>query len=428
MPFLSAVDLLNSCFVLIFGLFLSVHIAGGWETQRQRNVIFLLCPILLLTQGLFFLIGTKVLVERLYPLITHLPIVLVLTLTLKKKLSVSIVAVLTAYLCCQLPHWMELALTDLTGSSLAAALCYTVLIIVVYVLLRRFFVHNANVVVTYSTQSLLLFGSLPLIYYIFDYMATAYSHMLPISSHVLYEFFPTILAIFYVFFLAAYHSQTQERTSAELRSSILNAELKQSLSEIEALRQAEFQTAVYQHDMRHHLNMIDGLLRAEKMDQATDYIQTIQENINSITPVVFCENETLNLLCSSFSSRSQRLGVDLKFNVTAPVSLPISDMELCSLISNSLENALHAAEFLDPSEKWVSFYCGIKQNKLCIEVKNPYAGTVVLRNGIPISSQKGHGYGCRSIKAIAEQNGGMCAFEADNGLFTLRVILPTTKR
>ena len=427
MTFLSVINLLNSCFVLIFGLFLSVHIAGGWETQRQRNVIFALCPILLLTQGIFLLIGNETLVECLYPLIAHFPIVLILTLKLKKKPSVSIVAVLTAYLCCQLPHWTQLALADLTGSSLTAALCYTALIIVVYVLLRRFFVYNANAVITYSLQSLLLFGSLPLVYYIFDYMATVYSHMLPISSHVLYEFFPTILAVFYVFFLAAYHAQAQKRTLAEFRSSILNAELKQSLSEMEALRQAEFQTAVYQHDMRHHLNMIDSLLRVEKVEQTLEYIQTIREGIDSITPKVFCENEALNLLCSSFSSRSQRLGVDLKINVTAPVSLPISDTELCSLVSNSLENALHATDILEPAKKWVSFYCGIKHNKLCIEIKNPYSGTVVMRDGLPVSVQKGHGYGCRSIKAITEQNGGLCSFVPDGGIFTVRIALPATK-
>jgi len=424
MPFLSAINLLNSCFVLIFGLLLSVHIAGGWETQRQRNVIFALCPVLLLAQGLFFLIGTEVLVERLYPLIAHLPIVLVLTRTLKKKLSVSIVAVLTAYLYCQLPHWMELALTDLTGSALTAALCYTVLIFVVYILLRRFFVYNANAVVTYSTQSLLLFGSLPLVYYFFDYMATVYSNMLPVSSHVLYEFFPTLLAIFYVFFLAAYHAQTQERTLAELRSSMLNAELKQSLAEMEALRQVEFQAAVYQHDMRHHLNLIDNLIRTEKSEQALEYIKTIREDIDAITHKTFCENETLNLLCSSFSSRAQKLDIDLRIDAAVPRTISISDTELCTLISNALENALHAAESLDSAEKWVSFYCRIKQNKLCIEIKNPYSGTLVMRDDIPVSNQKGHGYGCRSIKAIVEQHGGICVFDPANGIFTLRIVLP----
>jgi len=424
MTFLSVLSLFNFCLVLVFGLFLSVHIAGGWETKHQKNLIFLLCPCLLLIQGVFWLIWDEILVERLYPLIAHLPIVLVLVFVLKKKLSVSIVGVLTAYLCCQLPHWAELALADATGSPLIGAMGYCVFIIGVYILLRRFFVLYAHAAISYSRQTLLLFGSLPLIYYIFDYVTTVYTSILFTGSYALYEFFPTVLAVFYVFFLAAYHTQTQERTQAELHSSMLHAELRQSTTEIEALRRAAFQTAVYQHDMRHHLNMIDSFIGTGKTEQALAYIESIRKDISTASPAVFCENEALNLLCSSFSVRADRLGIDLRINVTAPAEPPISDTELCSLLSTALENALHAASDPENPEKWVDLYSGIKRGKLCIEIKNPYTGIVPMRDGIPLSAQEGHGYGCYSIRSIVESNGGICVFQSEKGIFTLRVILP----
>ena len=56
--------------------------------------------------------------------------------------------------------------------------------------------------------------------------------------------------------------------------------------------------------------------------------------------------------------------------------------------------------------------------------QNPYAGQVTIRNGLPVSTQDGHGYGCHSIQAIAQRNGGLCSFTAENSLFTLRVVLP----
>ena len=48
----------------------------------------------------------------------------------------------------------------------------------------------------------------------------------------------------------------------------------------------------------------------------------------------------------------------------------------------------------------------------------------VLRDGLPVSDEAGHGYGCRSMRAIAQRRGGLCQFLAEDGTFLLRVMLP----
>ena len=63
-------------------------------------------------------------------------------------------------------------------------------------------------------------------------------------------------------------------------------------------------------------------------------------------------------------------------------------------------------------------------NKLLIEVRNPYDTPPVMRDGVPVSDAAGHGFGCRSIQAIAQQRGGLCQFLAERGTFLLRVVLP----
>lgn len=66
----------------------------------------------------------------------------------------------------------------------------------------------------------------------------------------------------------------------------------------------------------------------------------------------------------------------------------------------------------------------MKRSNLLIEGKNPYAGAIEMKEGLPVSKQSGHGYGCRSIRAIAQRHHGHCSFDAADGLFTLQVILP----
>ena len=103
--FQSALDVFNYGLVLIYGLFLSVSIAGGCTEKRDKKLVALLCPVFLVLQSLFALtLGTDKTMQ-LYPLIVHLPLVLILTLALKKPLGVAVVSTCTAYLCCQPLRW-----------------------------------------------------------------------------------------------------------------------------------------------------------------------------------------------------------------------------------------------------------------------------------------------------------------------------------
>lgn len=424
MKLLTILSVFNYGLVLLYGLFLSVFIAGGWENGKQRRLVIALCPVFILIQIPFWLLLGEDTVKKLYPLIVHLPLILILIFPLKKPVGVSAVSVLTAYLCCQLPRWGNIAVEAVLGSALAGEAAYTLLIAPLFFLLLRYFVKPAHSAMTYSRQSLLLFGSLPAVYYLFDYATTIYSDSLYAGIPALNELIPTALILFYLLFLTAYHHETQERIKAELQSAAQAALFRQAQKEMDALRQAQTQAAIYRHDMRHHLNMIDSFLATGQPEQALAYIRKAREDMTSISVKRFCENEAVNLICSSFAGKAARLEVELTIRARLPEVLSVSDTELCAILSNGLENALHAAARLEGAARWIKLYCGVKRNQLLIEIENPYAGTIVMEDGLPVTTEAGHGYGCRSIRAIVLQHGGLYTFSPENGIFTLQIALP----
>lgn len=206
---------------------------------------------------------------------------------------------------------------------------------------------------------------------------------------------------------------------------MLEVKWSQAQTQMNTLRRVQTQTAVYQHDMRHHLTMLEGLIAAGKPEQAAAYIRKVQSDIETITPRRYCENELVNLLCSSFAEKAQHAGARLDVDARLPQALGISDAELCAVLSNALENALHAVAALPENERTVSLYCAVRLGKLLIEVKNPYAGELTLSpDGRPVTARKGHGYGCQSIQTIAARSGGLCEFKASCGTFCLQIVLP----
>jgi len=424
MDFLTLLIFLNYGLVLFFGFFLSVSISGGCQTIGQKRIAFLFCLIVLVIQSICCLIFGVQITEQLYPFIVHLPLMLILIFLLKKRISLACVSVFTAYLCCQIPRFVNLLFSVLTGSDLAGEISYTISIFIIYYILRRFFVNIANLTLTHSKQSFVLFASLPIIYYIFDYSTVVYSDLLYKGIPILTEFFPTAFIIFYMIIITIYHAQTQDRIQSEFQKSVLKMEMEEAVQRAESLKQIEFQTAVYNHDMRHHLNVIAAYITEGQPEQAISYIGRVHNGIECLAQKKFCDNSLANLLLSSFLKKAEKSKIEFIIKAEIPQDLPLSEVQLTALLSNGLENAFNAVRDLDDSKKKVEFCSTIKMNKLLIEIKNPFSGDIIIEDNLPKNTGKRKGYGCLSIKSVVEDNNGICSFETADGIFRLRIILP----
>lgn len=237
----------------------------------------------------------------------------------------------------------------------------------------------------------------------------------------------TLMLLIYVLIIYTFR-KTNAALRAEYAGAIYSQQLEAARTQIGFLNDAQIRTAVYRHDMRHDLMTIDGFLAIENVEKARAYIQAVQQGIDSLTLRSFCENSMVNLLCSAFADKAERAGVRLTVDIKLPEHLVLSDTDLCALLSNGLENALHAVSGLEPDRRQIDIYSGLRQDNLLIRICNPYDGDIRIRDGLPESDLEGHHYGCRSIHLIAERNHGICLFEAENGIFTLKVALPLSEK
>lgn len=299
---------------------------------------------------------------------------------------------------------------------------YALMLLLAQIVFRKSF----NYLIVYGDDRFfLLFSLVPIAYYIYIF-AVINLDMSSVSSVAGYavRLLPSAMVFLFYFLLPYMYKTLSERMLLQSAQNALQQKLASTEDQLALLNETNTQMATYRHDMRHQLILLDGLLVDGKTEQAQEFVKTVMADLDTLTPKPFCGNETVNLLCSSYDSKARHLGVQLKVNAMLPKSLPLSDTELCSVISNGLENALRAASQPELSDKWIEFYCEVKQNKLFMQIQNTYTGQVVMQNGLPVSTRDGHGYGCHSIQSIAQRNGGLCSFKAENGLFTLRLAFP----
>lgn len=422
----TVIVLFRSGIVLIFGVSVSLLFSGIKHTRKNMQAISLFYLMMFIIQTVsWWLFGLQT-TMKLYPFITHLPTVLFSVLYFKRPWSITISSVLTAYLCCQIPKWIGSVSAAIFGDRFTEHIAYFFAMITVFYLLKKYIADSVIQLMERSLRSCLLFGAVPLLYYLFDYATTVYTEILYTGAREAVQFTPSVICTFYLIFVLLYYNESQKQTIAQRERDMLAAQFKNAQIELNALRQMQNNTVIYRHDMRHHLSLIGSFAADGDLEKIKEYLSSTEAAIDAMTPVKYCENETVNLILSSFVNKAKKANVNLHTNVKSE-NLKINDTELCSLLSNALENAITAAGILEEEGlRKVYFHTVINDDKLVISTENAYVGEIEMDGDLPKSSKKeaGHGFGIRSMIDIVERHGGLYSFETEGGIFILRLMLP----
>ena len=421
------IPLLNGTAVSVFGALLSASFCDCLRSRRNRLIFWCGMALILLFQGVAYLFWSAELHWRLYPLTFHLPLLLLLY-ALTKKLLWPLTAILSAYLFCQIRRWIALlSAAVLPGEEIIQELAELVITLPLLLFLFHFASPAIRQVMNYPVKTQCQFGLIPAIYYGFDYLTRIYTNLLSSGQPVVLEFMPFVCCVSYLSFLL--HNSAEERKRQELQQIQLNLdlELSQAVQEINALRESQAMAVQYRHDLRHHLQYLLSCIENGQTERAKDYISGVCAEIEARQVRRYCENEAFNLILSAFAERAEKIEVEMDVQGSLPALISVSDNDLCVILSNALENALHACLPLAAAEIActisVEFRFHDQNGTLFLQIVNPCQEEVRFEKGIPVSGQPGHGIGVQSICAVVERYGGGCTFLLEDGQFILRLFL-----
>ena len=416
-------SLVHNATTLLFGVYVSAAFLGVRMTRRNVltllgfsgavGVVYVLC---------FLLFGEQV-TEQVYPLIVHLPLTLFLTFYYKYKIMLSTLSVLTAYLCCQISNWVGVAVLDMTHLEWAYYSARIVVTVTAFVLLIRFVSDALAQLAQKSTKAILILGLMPFVYYLFDYTTGVYTSLLYSGLEVVAEFLGFILCIAYLLFLFLYFRQYEEKCEAEQRNQLMKMQQAQSGKEIEAILRSERAVSILRHDMRHFLLSVSAFIENGELDKAQAYIREVIDATDATARKKYCQNEIVNMILSAHESEMRQRAIDFQYTIQLPTQLPFSDVDLTSILSNALENAMTAVAPLPPDQRHVRLDMHMNGSKMLLSMKNTFAQRPSLRDGLPQTAEAGHGFGTQSIRYVAEKLNGHCQFSIVDEWFVLQVIL-----
>lgn len=419
------ISILNDISVSLFGSMLSASFCNAADNRKNRRIFLCSMALVLLLQSVVYFLWDPEFMRKMYPLVVHLPLLLVLYL-LTGKLLWPLFSILFAYLCCELRRWIALlAVAVFSGGHMMQDVIELVITLPLLLILLYFASPVVRQLSVYPAKIQCQFGVIPALYYAFDYFTCVYTNLLFSGDPVVVEFMPFVCCGAYLVFLL-YHS-VKERKQSQLQQvqKSLNLQLDQAVREINALREAQNLTRQYRHDMRHHLQYLSACIENGQKEQAQAYISGICKEIEAQKIQNYCENEAANLILSSFAGRAKKVGIHMNIHGSLPAFPLVSERDLCVLLSNALENALHACQPLAIGGKTCTIDVQLyeRNGKFFLQVTNPCEKPVRFEKGIPVSDREGHGIGVKSICAIVERYNGIYNFLVEKGNFVLRLSL-----
>lgn len=300
-----------------------------------------------------------------------------------------------------------------------ALLIMTLLFITVYITYKAFRLKNER------ARTFFLPFVILLVFTFFELLQYKINNSYHISS-----FFQLGIMLFMLFLII--YSTIHIRSL--INAVVKNTELKQQLkyqSTIISANKAKMDLLIshddeirkQRHDIRHHLRTIDAMIKSGMETEASNYIQTIADSMPVNTSINYCDNTIVNSTISYYINLAKEKGIKTKAKIAVPNSnTNISDVDLCIIFGNLLENAIDACKHLEGIPRTISINAQVSGEMLFIYMDNTYDNEIKIIDNIYQSTKhEGAGTGLTSIDSTAQAHEGSAKFTTKDHHFISEV-------
>lgn len=182
----------------------------------------------------------------------------------------------------------------------------------------------------------------------------------------------------------------------------------------------------WKHDLKNYLFGILTLLDEGKNDEARTRIAGKAEEIRRMDAIHYSGNVVLDSILNYKLQLVDEQHIRLEYDFQVPDEVKVDAEDLAVLFGNSLDNALEAVKRVEEDKRRIKMRMYYERGAFVCRIQNAYQ--TIRREGERFLSTKTgdgqeHGIGMQSIRSIAEKYHGTVFTEAENGWFTLEIVL-----
>ncbi len=183
----------------------------------------------------------------------------------------------------------------------------------------------------------------------------------------------------------------------------------------------------WRHDYHNHIQAVKAHLQLEQYAEIGAYLDKLDTDLTSVDTVMKTGNVMVDAILNSKISLAVAKKISVNAKAIVPKELSISEIDLCIIIGNLLDNAIEACLKLpNETDRFIRIYIDILKEQLYISVTNSVGGEVKKSGRIYFTTKEkdGHGFGLLRVDKIANKYRGYVNRQNEDGVFATEIMLP----
>lgn len=186
----------------------------------------------------------------------------------------------------------------------------------------------------------------------------------------------------------------------------------------------------FKHDIVNHMNVLNRLIERKDDKAALQYISQINDSLEETSYTISTGITSIDCIMTSKLSTALNNNIAIEHQIHFPSMLNISDMDLCSLLGNLLDNAIEANCKLEKEKRKLQIEIKPYNNMLSIYTLNNSDGNYnynPIDGSLLTSKNKDkieHGIGIKRIMEIVEKYEGIIDITQGESSFSVSILIP----
>ena len=198
-------------------------------------------------------------------------------------------------------------------------------------------------------------------------------------------------------------------------------------NELEEKREIMIETT---HDFKNHLYCINFLYKQKRYDDLNQYMQKLYDLLNP-SEIVDTGNPVIDAFLSEKIRLAQSKDIDIKWDLYLTNNINIDHLDICTVLGNSLDNAIEACDRITDKKKdrLIMLIIKYREPYLLIAIKNSYCEDnpdKQTRTNVKEDPVLLHGYGKRCMKRVVDKYNGLVSTHTNDGIYNLVITLSIT--
>lgn len=226
----------------------------------------------------------------------------------------------------------------------------------------------------------------------------------------------TALLIAGFFFLRKLFYHLVDRRIVEYQNDLINKQM-------EEIQNMYRQMQAWRHDYRNHIQNMKNRLVGEQRE-LEQYLDELADDLTQADTSIQTGNVMADAVLNSKLSVAEQKGIQLNIKAYIPQGVAMTNVELCSVLGNLIDNAIEACEKLPDDQRFIRVYIDEFKGQFYLSVQNSSPPVIRDRGTYRTTKAGSHGFGLFRIDRIAKKYGGYVNRQYEEGIFATEFLVP----